>query len=211
MENTWDLFNKTGDIKGAFQARMNTIKRNGKDLTEAEEIKKRWQEYQNYTKKVLRDLPGPGIEPVSPALTGWFFTTSATWGAKRYSIYLIILGKWHAHELQWLHFYPSSCHIINIFIIPPHAIAGYKRQKEKKRNQIGYSKNTISVICHVYTFKDSWLREGESRVRMLTPFLRKIQMATLLAESPQWQVLLTWRLVINLLCIIIHTCDSVVD
>ena len=42
MGNTRDLFNKIGDIKGAFQARMNTIKkRNGKDLTEAEEIKKR--------------------------------------------------------------------------------------------------------------------------------------------------------------------------
>ena len=35
-----------GDIKGTFDARMDTIKdRNSKDLTEAEEIKKRWQEY----------------------------------------------------------------------------------------------------------------------------------------------------------------------
>ena len=41
---TRDFFKKTGDIKGAFQARMDTIKdRNGKDLTEAEEMKKRWQ------------------------------------------------------------------------------------------------------------------------------------------------------------------------
>ena len=42
-----DLFKKIGDIKGTtFHARMSTIKdRNGKDLTEAEEIKKRWQEY----------------------------------------------------------------------------------------------------------------------------------------------------------------------
>ena len=38
-----DLFKKIGDIKGTFHAKMNTIKdRNGKDLTEAEEIKKRW-------------------------------------------------------------------------------------------------------------------------------------------------------------------------
>ena len=37
-----DLFKKIGDIKGTFHAKMNTIKdRNGKDLTEAEEIKKR--------------------------------------------------------------------------------------------------------------------------------------------------------------------------
>ena len=41
-----DLFKKVEDIKGIFHARMGTIKdRNSKDLTEAEEIKKRWQEY----------------------------------------------------------------------------------------------------------------------------------------------------------------------
>ena len=46
MEKTRDLFKKTGDIKGTFPARMGTIKdRNGKNLTEAEDIKKRWQEY----------------------------------------------------------------------------------------------------------------------------------------------------------------------
>ena len=42
---TIDLFKKTGDIRGIFHATMGTIKdRNGKDLTEGEEIKKRWQE-----------------------------------------------------------------------------------------------------------------------------------------------------------------------
>ena len=48
-----DLFKKIGDIKGTFHARMGTIKdRNGKDLTDIEEIKKKWQEYtKNYTKK----------------------------------------------------------------------------------------------------------------------------------------------------------------
>ena len=46
MGKTRDLFKKTGDIKGTFHARMGMIKdRNGKDLTEAEEIFKRWQEY----------------------------------------------------------------------------------------------------------------------------------------------------------------------
>jgi len=45
MGKTRDLFKKTGDIKGTFHPKMGTIKdRNGKDLTEAEEIKK-WQEY----------------------------------------------------------------------------------------------------------------------------------------------------------------------
>ena len=46
MGKTRDPFKKTGDIKRTFHARMGTVKdRNGKDLTEAEEIKKRWQEY----------------------------------------------------------------------------------------------------------------------------------------------------------------------
>ena len=41
-----DLFKKIGDTKGIFHAKMGTIKdRNGMDLTEAEDIKKRWQEY----------------------------------------------------------------------------------------------------------------------------------------------------------------------
>ena len=40
---TRDLFKKSGDIKGTFHAKMGTTKgRNGKDLIEAEEIKKRW-------------------------------------------------------------------------------------------------------------------------------------------------------------------------
>ena len=46
MGKTRDLFKKIGDIKGSFHAMMCMIKdRNSKDLTEAEEIKKRWQEY----------------------------------------------------------------------------------------------------------------------------------------------------------------------
>ena len=57
MGKTRDLFKKTGNIKGIFHARMGTIKdRNGKDLTEAEEIKKRWQEDQEELyKKGLND------------------------------------------------------------------------------------------------------------------------------------------------------------
>ena len=46
IENTRDLFKKIGDVKRAFHARMGMLKdRNGMDLTEAEDIKKRWQEY----------------------------------------------------------------------------------------------------------------------------------------------------------------------
>ena len=46
MGKTRDLFKNSTDTKGTFQAKMGTIKdRNGMDLTEAEDIKKRWQEY----------------------------------------------------------------------------------------------------------------------------------------------------------------------
>ena len=46
MGQTRDLFKKIRDTKGTFHAKMGTIKdRNGMDLTEAEDIKKRWQEY----------------------------------------------------------------------------------------------------------------------------------------------------------------------
>ena len=57
MGNTRDLFKKIRDTKGIFHAKMGTIKdRNGKDLTEAEEIKKRWQEYtENLYKIGLKD------------------------------------------------------------------------------------------------------------------------------------------------------------
>ena len=52
---TRDVFEKIGYIKGTFHARMGTIKdRNNKDLTKAEDIKKRWQEYtEELLKKVL--------------------------------------------------------------------------------------------------------------------------------------------------------------
>ena len=53
---TRDLFKKIRDIKGTFCAKMGTIKdRNGTDLTEAEDIKKRWQEYTELYKKDFHD------------------------------------------------------------------------------------------------------------------------------------------------------------
>ena len=53
MGKTRDLFNKIRDSKGTLHAKMGTVKdRNGMDLIEAEDIKKRWQEYaKNYTKR----------------------------------------------------------------------------------------------------------------------------------------------------------------
>ena len=55
MGKTRDLFKKIRDTKGTFQAKMGTIKdRNDKDLTEAEDINKRWQEYTEYL--YIKDL-----------------------------------------------------------------------------------------------------------------------------------------------------------
>ena len=57
MGKTRDLFKKIRDTTGAFHAKMGSIKdRNGMDLTEAEDIKNRWQEYtEELYKKDLRD------------------------------------------------------------------------------------------------------------------------------------------------------------
>ena len=57
MRKTRDLFKKIRDTKGTFHAKMGTIKdRNGMDLTEAEDIQKRWQEYtEELYKKDLHD------------------------------------------------------------------------------------------------------------------------------------------------------------
>ena len=57
MGKTRDLFKKTRDTKGTFHAKMSSIKdRNGMDLTEAEDLKKRWQEYtEELYKKDLHD------------------------------------------------------------------------------------------------------------------------------------------------------------
>ena len=55
MGRTRDLFKKIRDTKGTFQAKMGSIKdRNSMDLTEVEDIKKRWQEYtEELYKKIL--------------------------------------------------------------------------------------------------------------------------------------------------------------
>ena len=55
MGKTRDLFKKIGDIKGVFQAKMGLIKdRNDMELTEEEDIKKRWQEYIEELYKIFK-------------------------------------------------------------------------------------------------------------------------------------------------------------
>ena len=58
MRKTRDLFKKIRDTKGTFHAKMGTVKdRNGMKLTEADDIKKRWQEYtEELNRKDLHDL-----------------------------------------------------------------------------------------------------------------------------------------------------------
>ena len=61
MGKTRDFFKKIRDTKGTFHAKMDSIKdRNGMDLTEAEDIKKRWQEYTEELYK--KDLHDPNIQ-----------------------------------------------------------------------------------------------------------------------------------------------------
>ena len=61
MRKTRDLFRKLRDTKGTFHAKLGTIKdRNGMDLTEAEDIKKKWQEYtEELYKKDIHDPENP--------------------------------------------------------------------------------------------------------------------------------------------------------
>ena len=69
MEKTRDLFKKTRDTKGTFHPKTGSIKdRNGMDLREAEDIKKRWQEYTELYEKELHDPDNhdgviPHLEP----------------------------------------------------------------------------------------------------------------------------------------------------
>ena len=74
MGKTRNLFKKIRDTKGTFHAKMGSIKdRNGMDLTEAEDIKKRWQEYTELYKKDLHDPDNHDgvITPLEPKILEW--------------------------------------------------------------------------------------------------------------------------------------------
>ena len=79
MGKTRDLFKKIKDTKGTFNAKMSTIKgRNGMDLTEAENIKKRWQEY---TKELYKkDLHDPDNHNGVITVLGSFISNKASGG-----------------------------------------------------------------------------------------------------------------------------------
>ena len=67
MGKTRDLFKKIRDTKGTLHAKMGSIKdRNDRDLTEAEDIKKRWQEHTELYKKDLHDPDNHNVCDYSP-------------------------------------------------------------------------------------------------------------------------------------------------
>ena len=79
MGKTSDLFKKIRDTKGTFHAKIGSVKdRNGLDLTEAENIKKRWQEYTEelYKKDLLNpynhDCVITHLEPDILECSSWF-------------------------------------------------------------------------------------------------------------------------------------------
>ena len=73
MGKTRDLFRKIRDTKGTFHAKMGSIKdRNGMDLTEAEEIKKKWQDYtEKLYKKDLHDPDNHDGVVITKSQTFW--------------------------------------------------------------------------------------------------------------------------------------------
>ena len=72
MGKTRDLFKKIRNTKGTFHAKMGTIKdRKDKDLTEAKEIKKRWQEYTDLYRKALHDPDNHDGVVIHLSQTSW--------------------------------------------------------------------------------------------------------------------------------------------
>ena len=77
MGKTRDLFKKIRDAKGIFYAKMGTKKdRNGMGLTEAEDIKKRWQEYTELYKKDLHDPADHDGVITHQSQTSWIVKSS---------------------------------------------------------------------------------------------------------------------------------------
>ena len=83
MGKTRDLFKKIKDTKGRFHAKMGSIKnRNGMDLTEAEDTKKRWQEYtEELYKKDLHDPDNHDGVITNQSQTSWNVKSSGPWKA----------------------------------------------------------------------------------------------------------------------------------
>ena len=83
MGKTRDFFKKIRDIKGIFHAKMGTIKdKNGMDLTEAKDIKKRWQEYtEELYKKIFTTQIIMMMLSLIKSQTSWNMKSSGPWKA----------------------------------------------------------------------------------------------------------------------------------
>ena len=92
MGKTRDLFKKIRDTKGTFHAKMGSIKdRNGMDLTKAEDIKKRWQEYtEELYKKDLQDPDNHNgvITHLEPDILEW----GVKWTSENLTMYKVSGG-----------------------------------------------------------------------------------------------------------------------
>ena len=104
MGKTRDLFKKIENTKGTFHARMGMKKdRNGKDLTEAEEIKKRWQEYTELYKKSLNDPDShDGVDAVVTQLQQDILECEVKWAWKR-SVFIPVSKKGNTKECSNYH------------------------------------------------------------------------------------------------------------
>ena len=80
MGKTKDFFKKIRDTKGTFHAKMDSIKgRNGLDLTEAEDIKKRWQEYtEMLLKKIIMTQTSRMVWSLTWNQTSWSMKSSGS-------------------------------------------------------------------------------------------------------------------------------------
>ena len=77
MGKTRDLFEKIRDTKGTFPAKMGSIKvNNGMDITEAEDIKKRWQEYTELYKKIFMTQIIMMVCSLTQSQTSWNMKSS---------------------------------------------------------------------------------------------------------------------------------------
>ena len=78
MGKTRDIFKKIRDTKGTFHAKLSTIKdRNGMDLTEAEDIKKKWQEYtEKLSQKRLTDPITMMVQSFTQSQLSWCMNSS---------------------------------------------------------------------------------------------------------------------------------------
>ena len=128
MGKTDFLFKKIRDTKGTFHSKMGTVKdRNGMDLTEAEDIKKRWQEYTEELYK--KDLYDPDnhdgvITHVEPDILEWEvkwalgrITTNLASGGDGIPVEVFHILPWAENISPYIFHWLFNCEILNMSTI----------------------------------------------------------------------------------------------